>query len=263
LLPPLPAMMRVFGRPTSSNTQKVLWTLHELRSRPSFDLILASARMGAGSNLLCENSGGKPYGVVDTDEYARMNPMRTVPCLVDGDLAVWESHSIVRYLAQKYSPDLHLSSVEGLAKCSPWMDWLLFTNFHECNHHLIDQTARTLPEQRDEAKMRDSYKGYVERFQKVEKRINETKAFLAGNEFTIADIVVGAEVCRFSCGMLRWAQDGIPRGLERAELPYLESYFRKLQERPAFRDMCLRHEREHQQMEPLHPDCHQPLLPDF
>ena len=36
-------------------------------TRPSFDLILASARMGAGSNLLCENSGGKPYGVVDTE----------------------------------------------------------------------------------------------------------------------------------------------------------------------------------------------------
>ena len=31
-----------------------------------------------------------------------------------------------------------------------------------------------------------AWPGYVERFQKVEKRINETKAFLAGNEFTIA-----------------------------------------------------------------------------
>lgn len=33
---------------------------------------------------------------------------------------------------RKYAPELHLGSVEGMAKCSPWMDWLLFSKFHEC-----------------------------------------------------------------------------------------------------------------------------------
>ena len=33
---------------------------------------------------------------------------------------------------RKYAPELHLNSIEGLAKCSPWMDWALFSNFHEC-----------------------------------------------------------------------------------------------------------------------------------
>ena len=73
----------------------MLWTLCELPGRPSFELVLASARLG-DSPLL----GGQPYGVVDTEEYKRLNPTRLVPCLVDGALAVWESHSIVRYLAQ-------------------------------------------------------------------------------------------------------------------------------------------------------------------
>ena len=34
--------------------------------RPSFELVLASARLGADSNLLCDSTGAKPYGVVDT-----------------------------------------------------------------------------------------------------------------------------------------------------------------------------------------------------
>ncbi|CAE7778375.1 gstB [Symbiodinium pilosum] len=191
-----------------------------------------------------------------------LGPRGTIPCLLDGELAVWESHSIVRYLAQKYSPELHLNSIEGLAKCSPWMDWLLFSNFHECNHHLIDQTARTLPEHRDIATMTESYTGYLERLRKVEQHIAETTAFLTGDEFSIADIVVGAEVCRFSCGMTRWASDSELPELQRAELPHLDSYFRKLQDRPAFREACLHHEREHQQMEPLSAGEVQPLLPE-
>ena len=92
--------MRLFGRPSSSNTQKVacLWHISERWSRdrccgpcascppgwvdnfmkgfarPNFELVLASARLG-DSPLL----GGQPYGVVDTDEYARLNPTRRGP----------------------------------------------------------------------------------------------------------------------------------------------------------------------------------------
>ncbi|CAJ1346886.1 unnamed protein product, partial [Effrenium voratum] len=148
-----------------------------------------------------------------------------VPCLVDGSLAVWESHSIVRYLAQKYAPELHLGTVEGMARCSPWMDWLLFSQFHECNHHFIDQTARTLPADRDVGLMARSYEGYVEKLQKVEEQIGETDAYVTGRDFSIADIVIGAELCRFSCGMTRWARE--PRGFPTlVQLPNLERYFR-------------------------------------
>ncbi|CAJ1346883.1 unnamed protein product, partial [Effrenium voratum] len=159
------------------------------------------------------------------EEYRRLNPTRLVPCLVDGSLAVWESHSIVRYLAQKYAPELHLGTVEGMARCSPWMDWLLFSQFHECNHHFIDQTARTLPADRDVGLMARSYEGYVEKLQKVEEQIGETDAYVTGRDFSIADIVIGAELCRFSCGMTRWARE--PRGFPTlVQLPNLERYFR-------------------------------------
>ncbi|CAK9036857.1 unnamed protein product [Durusdinium trenchii] len=224
------AMLRLFGRPTSSNTQKVLWTLAELSSRTSFELVLASARLGPDSDLLCEGTGAKPYGVVDSDEYVELCPTRLVPCLVDGSLSVWESHSIVRYLAQKYGPDLHLGSIEGMAQCSPWMDWLLFQNFHECNHDFIDQIARTPPPERKLELMARSYEGYVKRLQKVEEQVARTGAFITGSSFSIADIVIGAEISRFSCGMHRWAMG--PQELPSlVELPHLCKYFRRLQER--------------------------------
>lgn len=251
-------MLRLFGRPTSSNTQKVLWTLSELGRE--YELILASARLGPDSDLLCDKTGGQPYGVVDTEEYGKLNPMRLVPCLVDRSLAVWESHSIVRYLAQKYKAELHLGSVEGMAQCSPWMDWLLFSKFHECNHDLIDQTARTLPQDRDINVMQRAYHGYMERLQKVEDQIGKTGAFITGPVFSVADIVVGVELSRFSCCLHRWKKEseGMPNLVA---LPNLDLYFRRLQQRPSFHEGCLRHERRHQHMEQLAAGEYQDLLP--
>lgn len=229
-------------------------------TRPEYELTLASGRLGPDSDLLCDHTGSQPYGVVDTEEYGQLNPMRLVPCLVDGSLAVWESHSIVRYLAQKYAPELHLGSTEGMARCSPWMDWLLFSKFHECNHDMIDQTARTLPADRDLNLMQRAYHGYVERLQKVEDQIGKTGAFITGPEFSVADIVVGVELSRFSCSLHRWKEE--PEGMPKlVALPNLEKYFRRLQQRPGFREGCLRHERKHQHMEQLAEGEHQDLLP--
>ncbi|CAE7681080.1 gstB [Symbiodinium pilosum] len=147
--------------------------------------------------------------------------MQQIPCLVDGSLSVWESHSIVRYLASGYSPDLHLDSIEGMAQCSPWMDWALFIDFHECNCLILDQTARTKPEDRDMGNILRGYEGYLERFQKVEQRLGDTGGFLAGERFSIADIPVGVEVCRFSCCLERCALDGLLSGWKLPSLPNL------------------------------------------
>ncbi|CAE8632132.1 unnamed protein product [Polarella glacialis] len=284
----LPAL-RVYGRPSSSNTQKVLWLLHELQAVgpgpgpgrppvPSFELTLASARLGHGSQLLVGSAveeggsaveeGGnekrEPFGVVDTAWYSKLCPTRTIPCLVDGDLAVWESHSILRYLCQKYAPELHLGSIEGMARCSPWMDWVLGSSFHEVNHHLIDQVARTHTGKRKASLMLEAHEGYAQRLQQAEKQLGETGGFLLGDCFTMADIPLGAEISRWSCSLIRWAQLAAegevrpPRQLP--ALPHLERYFRCLQQRPAYLAGCLGPEREHHQLQPLLAGELQPLF---
>ena len=80
-------MVKVYGRITSSNVMKVLWTLSELGL--DYDRVDA----------------GMAYGVVDTPEYRAMNPNGRVPTVQDGELILWESNAIVRYLAAKHGGD--------------------------------------------------------------------------------------------------------------------------------------------------------------
>lgn len=108
-----------------------------------------------------------------------------------------------------------------------------------------------MPSDWDIPLMKRSYEGYVERFQRVEQRLEETKAFVTGEHFTVADVVLGVEVCRFSCGLHRWAKERRELLPALTPLPALAEYFKRLQERSGFHEGCLRHERKHQQMESL------------
>ncbi|WP_212747843.1 glutathione S-transferase N-terminal domain-containing protein [Pseudoalteromonas sp. S558] len=78
------AVVKVFGRTTSFNVQKILWLLDEL-----------------ALNYEHIELGGH-FGGLDSDEFFRLNPMKKVPVLIDGDKSIWESHTILRYLVAEY-----------------------------------------------------------------------------------------------------------------------------------------------------------------
>lgn len=135
-----------------------MWLLDEIGL--PFQLTLASARLGPGSEHLCASSGLAPFGVVGTAEYAEMNPHQKIPTLMDPNdcdkepAVMWESHTILRYLAGKYEPGFFGGTSAGLARSSMWMDWVLHgfdyaPCFGSANHHLIDAVARTPPAERD------------------------------------------------------------------------------------------------------------------
>lgn len=88
--------MQVYGRRNSINVQKVLWCLAEL----GFEEGREFSRIDAGLE----------YGVIDTPEYRARNPNGLVPTLVDGESGLWESNTIVRYLAAKYGAQTLLPS---------------------------------------------------------------------------------------------------------------------------------------------------------
>ena len=67
--------LTVWGRTSSSNTQKCLWCLAELKLPHT--LVLASARLGPTSELLGE---GEPYGIVGTPEYVAPEAARGAVC---------------------------------------------------------------------------------------------------------------------------------------------------------------------------------------
>jgi glutathione S-transferase len=100
-------MIRILGRQTSGNVQKVLFLLEEI-----------------GLKYVREDYG-RQFNNTNTDAYRKLNPNMKVPTLVDGDLVVWESHTILRYLAALHAPELTSDRPAERTQLERWMDWLL------------------------------------------------------------------------------------------------------------------------------------------
>jgi len=100
-------VIRLLGRQTSGNVQKVIFCLEELRvpyKREDY---------------------GRQFGNTTTDEYRKLNPNAKVPTLIDGELVIWESHTILRYLAAMHGPTLTGATPAERTMVERWMDWLL------------------------------------------------------------------------------------------------------------------------------------------
>ena len=86
----------LWGRPSSSNTQKALWALSETGC--DFELRHASAWLGPGMNFYKpDKENPNPTPAVNTPAFHKMNPNHTVPVLevagVPGG-AIYESHTV-------------------------------------------------------------------------------------------------------------------------------------------------------------------------
>ena len=100
-------MIRILGRQTSGNVQKVLFLLEEI-----------------GQKYVREDYG-RQFNNTNTDAYRRLNPTMKVPTMVDGDVSSWESHTILRYLAATHAPKLTGANPAECTQVERWMDWLL------------------------------------------------------------------------------------------------------------------------------------------
>jgi glutathione S-transferase len=101
-------MLRVLGRATSGNVQKVIWLLEEL-----------------GTPYRREDYGRQFNNTAD-EAYLALNPNGKVPTLVDGDTVIWESNTILRYLAAKHGgAKLYPADPAARSRIERWMDWQL------------------------------------------------------------------------------------------------------------------------------------------
>jgi len=100
-------MLKIWGRNTSSNVQKVMWAVHELN--------LEHTRIDVGG----------AFGKTKEPPYLAMNPNALVPTLEEEDgFILWESNSICRYLAGKHDKKGLLEPIDPKqrALASQWMD---------------------------------------------------------------------------------------------------------------------------------------------
>src|SRR6266850_2169868 len=136
-------MLKIWGRTNSVNVKKALWALEELG--------LKYERIDAGMQ----------FGVNNTPEYRRMNPTGLVPTIEDDGFVLWESHSIVRYLAARHGAGtLWPNDLRARADAERWMDWA-FT-FQAAFRTVFWGLVRTPPEKRDMAAIEDARKKCAE-----------------------------------------------------------------------------------------------------
>ena len=209
--------LKLWGRPTSGRTQKVLWTLAEIGL--PFEFVMASGEMGPAGHVA---KGNRPYGVVDTPEYRALNPNGRIPTIDDGGFVLWESNSIVRYLAMQYAPDLlYGNDVKTFASASRWLDWEnneLLPPQHDLVMHLI-----RLPEdQRDAKKLETARQTFVKKLAIMEHELARN-AYICGERFTYGDIALGLR-------MHRWRLFG----LAGPPMPNIDRWYNAIVARPAF-----------------------------
>ena len=169
-------MMRLWGRKSSSNVQKVLWALEELGQSYEHEIV------------------GGIYGGKDRIEYASKTPTKLVPVLEDGDLAIWESHSILRYLAKKFpGSQIGIDSNYKEAEINCWIDYNS-SAFQPALIGLFWELVRTPSAQRSKENEEKNYKALIAASNIVGERL-QNRDFLVDN-FSIADIALGTLMYR-------------------------------------------------------------------
>jgi glutathione S-transferase len=198
-------MLKIWGRGNSVNVKKALWAAEELG--------LKYERVDAGLQ----------FGANHTPEYRRMNPTGLVPTIDDEGFVLWESHTIVRYLAAKHAPGtLWPTDLRRRADAERWMDWT-HTFSREFQRPVFWPLVRTPPEKRDTRAIEEARQKCAALLAVPESVLSE-RAYLAGSDFTMADIPLG-------CHVQLWMR--LP--IERPGYPGLAAWFARLCERPAFR----------------------------
>jgi glutathione S-transferase len=200
-------MLKIWGRANSVNVQKVLWCCDELG--------LAFERIDAGLQ----------FGRVNDPDYRELNPNGQIPTLVDGTFVLWESNSIVRYLAMQYGASSSLYPAEPKLRASidRWLDWSLST-LAPAERPVFLTLVRTPPEERDMDALAVNLKTLVARWKILDGHL-QGRFHPEGDRFTIADIVLGAFA-------KRWF--GV-EGIERPPMPSLERWYQRLTQRAAFK----------------------------
>jgi glutathione S-transferase len=166
------------------------------------------------------------FGINHTPEYLAKNPNGQVPTLEDGELVLWESNSIVRYLAAGHGAGgLWPSDLGVRGRSDRWMDWVLSRMIPALTPPFRN-LIRTPPMQRDQAEIDAGLRLMEKLWPMVEAALVDD--YIVGNQLTIGDIALGACV-------YRWR--GLP--IERPSLPRLEAYYDRLCERPAYRNQVM------------------------
>ncbi len=200
-------MLTIYGRANSSNVRKVLWLCHEI------DLNYDRLDYGRGFK-----DGKSP-------EHLALNPNGYVPTIVDDEFVLWESNSIVRYLAGKHGrEDLLGADLQSRALVEQWMDWQLATLGPRISpifqYQVVGSQKFASPDvQAEAAKDANNLMGILD------SQLGRTTAYVAGSTLTCADFPIGMFTHRW-----------LSLDIDRPDYQNVKSYYALLNERQPFKD---------------------------
>ena len=196
-------MLKIWGRRSSPNVQKVLWAAEELQ--------LAYEQVDVGG----------PFGGLDAPEYRARNPGGLIPTLEDDGFVLWESSAIVRYLAAK-DPQARLSpaGLQARAHVDQWVDWQI-GHQGPAVRPLVMLLRPGAPSPA-EAELAQAKAAAEDVMRRLDSEL-AARPFVAGDQFTIADIVNGVVAHRWKT---------LP--IDRPALPGLDAWHLRFTGRPPF-----------------------------
>ena len=200
-------MIEVWGRANSLNVQKVLWCLGEL-----------------GVPFERYDAGGL-YGGNKEPGFLARNPTGLVPLISDDGFDLWESNTIVRYLAARYGAGSLWPEDPGpRALSEKWMDYQLGTVFPAFRDAVLGLIRTADPEKRDPEKIAASVRATAGTLTILDAHL-ENHEYVAGDSLTVGDVALGPTI-------YRW----LSLEIDRPALPNLQAWHDRLEGRPAYRE---------------------------
>lgn len=200
-------MLKIWGRRSSFNVQKVLWLVGELD--------LPHEHIPAGGD----------FGGLDDPGFRALNPHGLVPVVQDGETTMWESHAILRYLAATHGAGRFWpADAAARAPIDGWMDWSQTALQPAFLTGVFWGWYRTPEAQRDGPAIARALDRTHRCLAAVEERL-DGRPFLAGEALSLADIPIGTCLYRY-----------FELEIARPSLPRLEGWYAQLRDRPAYRE---------------------------
>lgn len=202
--------LTIYGYAASINVRKVLWTCDEL-----------------GLTYRREDWAGA-FRSTNEPAFRALNPVGMVPVIDDDGVVLWESNTIVRYLAVSRGRfDLVPADPVARARVERWMDWQ-GSDFNNSWRVVFQALVRRNPAFQERAAIERSAQLFAEQVTIVDGELGRTGSYIAGPSFTAADIAIGLSLQRWRALPLEAA------ALPRPSLPHVDRYLATLSERPGF-----------------------------
>lgn len=188
-------MLTIWGRLNSHNVKKVAWFAVEL-----------------GIPFERHDVGGQ-FGM-DAD-YLAKNPNALIPTIDDDGLTLWESNSILRYLAARHGGDRFWPADPATrAVGDKWMDWQI--GYADAQRDAFLNLVRRAPAERSADAIAASADNCARQMKILDAALGNTP-WLSGSDFGVGDVPMGV-----------YAHTYFSIDIERPSLPRVEDWYARL-----------------------------------